>query len=74
MLCRDYQIASGSMSTPTSTKTDTLWRVTIIAIFAVGAILAILGPMLTATIASVWPGFQVILFGILIAAIRSLRR
>ncbi|WP_460799398.1 hypothetical protein [Microbacterium sp. GXF0217] len=62
------------MSIPTQTKTDTLWRVVVILIIVAGALLAIIAPTITGAIASAWPGCQVVLFGILIAAIRSLRR
>ena len=61
------------MSTPTPTKTDTLWRVIIISIFVIGAVVAVGLPLLNGNWYSVYTGIPVIAFGILIAAIRSLR-
>ncbi|WP_194421358.1 hypothetical protein [Microbacterium abyssi] len=66
------------MSDPTPTtarpKTDTLWRVIIIAIFAVGVIVAIGYPLLNGNWRSIFAAVPVFAFGILIAAIRSIRR
>lgn len=59
------------MSTPTLAKMPKVWRVTIIAIIAIGVILSILLPLITGAIATVWTGCQIVLFGILIAAVRS---
>ncbi|GAB3601202.1 hypothetical protein [Microbacterium tumbae] len=60
--------------TPTPDRGALLWRVIIIAILAIGVIVAVLLPMLSGNVRSFVPGLQIVAFGILIAAIRSLRR
>ncbi|WP_350353168.1 hypothetical protein ABS642_09725 [Microbacterium sp. A8/3-1] len=55
------------------TKTDTLWRVIIIAIFVIGLLVATALPMISGNWRSVFGAVPVFAFGILIAAIRSLR-
>lgn len=55
------------------TKTDTLWRVIIIAIFVLGVVVAIVLPLLNGNWRSVFSAVPVFAFGILIAAIRSIR-
>lgn len=66
------------MSEPTRTENrssdDTLWRVIIIAIFAIGVLVAIAFPLLNGNWRSVVAAVPVFAFGILIAAIRSVRR
>lgn len=55
------------------TKTDTLWRVIIIAIFVLGVVVVIVLPLLNGNWRSVFSAAPVFAFGILIAAIRSIR-
>jgi len=55
-------------------KEDVLWRVIIIAIFAIGLLVAIAVPFLNGNWRSVFVAVPVFAFGILIAAIRSIRR
>ena len=55
------------------TKTDTLWRVLIIAIFVIGVLMATGLPLLNGNWRSVFSAAPVFAFGILIAAIRSIR-
>lgn len=55
------------------TKTDTLWRGIIIAIFVIGVVVAIGFPLLAGNWRSVFSAVPVFAFGILIAAIRSIR-
>lgn len=62
-----------SETTPERSKSDTMWRVIIIAIFVIGLIVAIGFPLLNGNWYSVWTAVPVFAFGILIAAIRSLR-
>ncbi|MGW8482330.1 hypothetical protein ACWGJP_04285 [Microbacterium sp. NPDC055903] len=67
------------MSEPTSsseearTRSETLWRVVIIAIFVIGVIVAIAFPVLNGNWRSAFSAVPVFAFGILIAAIRSIR-
>lgn len=63
------------MSKPThaSARTDALWRAIIIAIFVIGAVVAIGLPLLNGNWRSVFGAVPVFAFGILIAAIRSIR-
>ncbi|WP_243228605.1 hypothetical protein [Microbacterium sp. CIAB417] len=61
-------------TTPTPTRSDTLWRVTIVAIFVIGVGTAIAAPLLNGNPRSFLTGLPIIAFGILIAAIRSLKR
>lgn len=61
------------MSAPTPAKTELLWRVIIIAIFVVGVVVAIGFPLISGNWRSGFTGVPVIAFGILIAAIRSVR-
>lgn len=56
------------------TRTDALWRVIIIAIFVVGVMAAIGLPLLNGNWRAVFSALPVFAFGILIAAIRSIRR
>ena len=55
------------------TKTDTLWRVIIIGIFVIGLLVAIGLPLLNGNWRSFLGAVPVFAFGILIAAIRSIR-
>lgn len=55
------------------TRTDTLWRVIIIAIFVIGLLVATALPLISGNWRSVFGAVPVFAFGILIAAIRSLR-
>ncbi len=63
------------MSEPTQarTRTDALWRVIIIAIFVIGVLVALAFPLLNGNLRSVFAAVPVFAFGILIAAIRSIR-
>ncbi|WP_431804845.1 hypothetical protein [Microbacterium sp. bgisy203] len=54
-------------------RTDALWRGIIIAIFAFGVIVALGLPLITGTWTSVISSIPIFAFGILIAAIRSIR-
>ncbi len=65
---------SDPVQTTNRTTTDALWRVIIIAIFVIGAIVAVALPLLTGNWRSVFTSAQIFAFGILIAAIRSIRR
>jgi len=60
-------------TTPTPTRNDRLWRVTIIAIFVIGVATCVAVPLLNGNFRSATVGLPVIAFGILIAAIRSLK-
>lgn len=66
------------MSEPIQARTraqgDTLWRVIIIGIFVIGLVVAIGLPLLNGNWRSVFSAAPVFAFGILIAAIRSIRR
>lgn len=66
-----------SMSEPTPTtprsKTDSLWRTIIIAIFVIGVVAPVALLLLNGNWASVFSTVPVFAFGILIAAIRSIR-
>ncbi|GGD90190.1 hypothetical protein [Microbacterium murale] len=62
-----------SAPTPTPSRTDTMWRVIIIAIFVIGVIIAVVFPLLNGNWRSIFSAVPVFAFGILIAAIRSLR-
>lgn len=62
-----------SETTPARSKSDTMWRVIIIGIFVIGVIVAIGFPMLNGNWRSVFAAVPVFAFGILIAAIRSIR-
>lgn len=55
-------------------KSDVLWRAIIIAIFVVGVVVAIGFPLLNGNWRSVFSAVPIFAFGILIAAIRSIRR
>lgn len=55
------------------TKSDKLWRVIIIGIFVVGVFVAVGFPLLNGNPYSAWSAVPVFAFGILIAAIRSIR-
>ncbi|WP_223622899.1 hypothetical protein [Microbacterium sp. EST19A] len=55
------------------TRTDALWRVIIIAIFVIGVAVALAFPLLNGNWRSVFAAVPVFAFGILIAAIRSIR-
>ena len=55
------------------TRTDTLWRVIIIGIFVIGVVVAIGLPLINGDWRSVFAAVPVFAFGILIAAIRSIR-
>lgn len=57
-----------------SNQRDVMWRVIIIGIFAIGLIVAIGLPLLNGNWRSVFAAVPVFAFGILIAAIRSIRR
>ena len=59
--------------TQASTKTDALWRAIIIAIFVIGLLVAVALPLLNGNWRSVFAAAPVFAFGILIAAIRSIR-
>ena len=50
-----------------------MWRVIIIAVFAIGVIIAVVFPMLNGNWRSIFSAIPVFAFGILIAAIRSVR-
>ena len=50
-----------------------MWRVIIIAIFAIGVIIAVGFPLLNGNWRSIFSAIPVFAFGILIAAIRSVR-
>lgn len=54
-------------------KSDALWRVIIIAIFVIGVVVAIGFPLLNGNWRSVFSAVPIFAFGILIAAIRSIR-
>lgn len=64
---------SESERTAARAKTDMLWRVIIIAIFVIGVIVAFGLPFLNGNWRSVFAAVPVFAFGILIAAIRSIR-
>ncbi|MCP2635587.1 hypothetical protein K0817_003290 [Microbacterium sp. HD4P20] len=66
-------LVSEPMQAEPRTKTDTLWRVIIIAIFVIGVVVAIGFPLLNGNWRSVFSAVPVFAFGILIAAIRSIR-
>lgn len=70
-----HQTAGMSETTPVTTRstTDTLWRVIIIGIFVVAFLTAIGLPLLNGNWRSVFASVPVFAFGILIAAIRSIR-
>jgi len=55
------------------TKSDKLWRIIIIGIFVVGVIVGVGFPLLNGNPYSAWSAVPVFAFGILIAAIRSIR-
>jgi len=55
------------------TKSDKLWRIIIIGIFVVGVIVAIGFPLLGGSWRTMFSAIPVFAFGILIAAIRSVR-
>ena len=65
------------MSEPTEAtakrRSEVLWRVIIIGIFVAGLIVAVGFPLLNGNWYSIWSSFPVFAFGILIAAIRSIR-
>jgi hypothetical protein len=63
-----------SESTPTRAASDTMWRVIIIGIFVIAVVVAIGFPLLNGNWRSVFAAIPVFAFGILIAAIRSIRR
>ncbi|MBT2483498.1 MULTISPECIES: hypothetical protein [unclassified Microbacterium] len=65
---------SESERATTRTTTDTLWRAIIISIFVIGVLVAIGIPVLNGNWRSVFGAVPVFAFGILIAAIRSIRR
>lgn len=77
-LARNNRNENELMSEPTApnprAKGDTLWRVAIIAIFVIGVLVAIGLPLLNGNWRSVFSAIPVFAFGILIAAIRSIRR
>ncbi|WP_300265912.1 hypothetical protein [Microbacterium sp.] len=54
-------------------KSDARWRAIIIAIFALGLIVAVAFPMLNGNWRSLFSAVPIFAFGILIAAIRSIR-
>lgn len=60
--------------TEAKTKTDAVWRVVIIAIFVTALIVGIGFPLLNGNLRSVFLAAPVLAFGILIAAIRSIRQ
>lgn len=63
------------MTEPTQTdKSDALWRVIIISIFVIGALVGIMFPLLNGNWRGMFSAVPVFAFGILIAAIRSVRR
>ncbi|KJQ52613.1 hypothetical protein [Microbacterium sp. SA39] len=57
----------------TRTRTDTLWRIIIIGIFVIALAVAIGLPLLNGNWRSSFAAAPVFAFGILIAAIRSIR-
>ncbi|MEJ1086731.1 hypothetical protein WDU99_00190 [Microbacterium sp. Mu-80] len=65
---------SDTTSARASTASDILWRLIIIGIFAIGVIMAVAVPLLNGNWRSIFAAAPVFAFGILIAAIRSIRR
>lgn len=65
---------SEPMPTDARAKSDALWRVIIISIFVIGVIVAVGFPALNGNWRSAFAAVPVFAFGILIAAIRSIRR